>query len=163
MLHRIFRFLLPLLVAAIGHSAQSAMITGGKDINLNNGYQCVEVAGGYTKAGTKIQSWDCWGGFNQQWNFFGGLILGIGSEVNGQGIPPQHSTCMDITGSSAGSLVELNPCNGHASQQWEMRAGQIISVSTSLCLDLGEGFSINGVQLTIQHCSGSLTQQFAIR
>jgi Ricin-type beta-trefoil lectin domain len=163
MLHRTLRFLLPLLVAAIGHSAQSAMITGGTDIHLNNGYQCVEVAGGFTKAGTEIRSWDCWGGFNQQWNIFHGQIFGIGSEVNGQGVPPKNVTCMDITRSSVGSKVVLNPCTGSASQQWEISAGQIISTSTGLCLDLTTGFSKSGVPLTVQTCSSSLTQQFAIR
>lgn len=157
-----FALLLCLAFAGTERPAEAAMITGGTDIDLNNGYQCVEVGGGYTTQGSVMNSWQCWGGFNQQWNFFRGQILGIGSEINGQGATT-NLNCMDIAGSSPGSPVVLNKCTGAASQQWAVRGGAIVSVSLHLCLDLGQGFATSGVQLMINTCSKSLTQLFAIR
>jgi hypothetical protein len=151
-----------LLLTVGGARAQAAMITGGTDINVNNGYQCVEVAGGGTKPGTAIQSWDCWAGFNQEWHFFHGQILGIGSEINAQGAT-SNLTCMDLTGTSAGSGVVLNTCNGSATQQWIVKSGRIESAAAHMCLDLGAGYSTSGVQVTISPCGASMSQQFAIR
>ena len=50
-----FALLLCLAFAGTERPAEAAMITGGTDIDLNNGYQCVEVGGGYTTQGSVIE------------------------------------------------------------------------------------------------------------
>jgi hypothetical protein len=57
-----------------------------------------------------VEIWDCNGGANQQWVLGGnGTIVGVGSGIC---LNPKSS------GTSNGTLIEINTCNGTTNQQW---------------------------------------------
>jgi Ricin-type beta-trefoil lectin domain len=120
--------------------AHSAMIVGG------SGYRCMDVKGSSATNGTPIQSYDCHGGFNQQWNIINGDIRGIGT-LEFAGV----TKCLDVAGFSTadGAVVQLWDCTGGSNQKWTFRSGRIVGTASGKCLDLGTG--ANGPASTEQH------------
>ena len=71
---------------------------------------CLDAVGNGTTPGTKVETWSCNGGANQQWKVnSNGTITGV-----------QSGLCLDVTGASTadGALVELWTCTGGTNQQW---------------------------------------------
>ncbi len=144
-------------------SAHALLITGGSGgaggtAITGIGNQCLEVPGAATTAPiVAVESWDCWAGPNQTWILTNGEFQRIN---NGS------FTCMEVAGSgtTAGSLVQLNTCTGAKNQLWIVQAGGAIeNVNAKLCLDWGAGYTSNGVQLTVQVCSGAAAQKFWLK
>ncbi|MEU5265788.1 arabinofuranosidase catalytic domain-containing protein [Amycolatopsis sp. NPDC021455] len=73
---------------------------------------CLDASGQGTSAGTKVITWSCNGGGNQQWTV----------NSNGTVTGGQSGLCLDVTGASTadGAPVELWTCNGGSNQQWTL-------------------------------------------
>lgn len=75
--------------------------------------------------------------------------------------------CMTATGSSSGSLVQLDPCNGSSAQAWQAAPGANGYVlhpanNTSLCLDVqGDGTS-DGTLVQAWTCNGGNNEEWVI-
>ncbi len=133
--------------------------TTGTLVGASSG-RCLDVYGGQTAPGTKVEIWDCHGGTNQQWTptAAGELRVYGGTQ------------CLDAYNNqtSPGTKVELWTCNGGANQQWRLNAdGTITGVQSGLCLDVTGGNvpagNVNGTQIEIWTCNGGANQQWALR
>jgi endo-1,4-beta-xylanase len=73
---------------------------------------CLGAYDNQTAAGTKVETWPCNGGANQQW------LVNSNGTVTGV----QSGLCLDVTGASTadGALAELWTCNGGSNQQWTL-------------------------------------------
>ena len=115
--------------------------------------RCLDVNGGSTTPGAKVEIWDCNGGSNQEWTptAAGELRVYGGTQ------------CLDATGgsTSAGTKVELWTCNGGDGQKWKVNPdGTITGVQSGLCLDVTGGNTTNGTQTEIWNCNGGAGQQW---
>ncbi|WP_328993590.1 ThuA domain-containing protein [Kribbella sp. NBC_01245] len=114
------------------------------------GGKCVDVSGGSTADGTKIQLWTCTNGPNQQWTVDGTTLRAF-------------SKCMTVAGGSAanGAPVQLSTCNGSGAQNWTAGAnGSLVNTQSNKCLDANGGSTANGTQLIIWTCHGGTNQRW---
>jgi len=161
----------PVLLVAICFLLTAVVPTHAAQIQLNSNapYLCVAVNGGSTAPGTAIISYSCSGSFGQQWNYFNGQLLGLGT-ANGA------SMCLNVNGSieASGALVDLEPCNGGANQQWWIipsltgpDAGTAVIMAfagNGGCLDNSGGPAVGGgTQLVVNNCTLGASQQWILR
>jgi len=79
---------------------------------MNGTTLCLDAYDHQTSPGTKVETWSCNGGANQQWTIASnGSITGV-----------QSGLCLDVSGASTanGALVQLWTCSGAANQQWTL-------------------------------------------
>ncbi|MGA5305900.1 PQQ-dependent sugar dehydrogenase [Nucisporomicrobium flavum] len=113
---------------------------------------CVDVNGGATADGTKIQLWTCNAGANQQWTRTGSTWQSLGK-------------CMGVAGGATadGSAVQLSTCTGSGTQNWTAGAnGSLVNGQSGKCLDANGGSSANGTQLIIWTCHGGTNQRWTL-
>ena len=130
-------------VGTPGASAGPIVGVGGK---------CVDVNGGSTADGTKVQLWTCGGGTNQQWARTGSTLRALGK-------------CLDVNGSATadGTIVQLWTCNGSAAQNWTPQAnGSLNNPNSGKCLDASGNSSADGTQLIIWTCHGGPNQRWTL-
>ena len=120
---------------------------------------CLDLNGGSTANGTRVQMWSCTGGRNQQWLLPAGGTGGPITHVNG--------TCLDALqgGTANGEILGVWACNGGTHQQWTVTsAGQIKDAATGLCLDIDSGGRINGTKAQLWTCyAGNANQVWDVR
>jgi ricin-type beta-trefoil lectin protein len=157
--------LLGVLAACLGGPANAAIL----QINAAAPYVCAAVQGGNTTPGTAVIAYSCSGAPNDQWNYFGGQFLGLGSGANGA------TTCLDVkdSGTTSGTLVDLNTCTGGQNQQWKITNGEnlglsgltlIVGTQSGLCLDSSGGPGVGGgTQLVVNTCTGTGSQNWIAR
>ncbi|KAJ7725250.1 hypothetical protein B0H14DRAFT_3002972 [Mycena olivaceomarginata] len=91
-----------------GSTSQNWTISGG---NLKLfGTKCLDVTGGSTTNGNKLQVWTCASGnTNQLWTVSGNTIQWT-----------SHSSCLDLTDGSVtnGNPIQIWACSGGPNQQW---------------------------------------------
>ncbi|KAJ7114724.1 ricin B lectin domain-containing protein [Mycena epipterygia] len=94
-----------------GSTAQSWTVSGSSLQVFGN--KCLDVTGGATADGTKMQIWTCTGGdTNQEWALSGNTIQWSG-----------HSSCLDLTDGSvaSGNVVQMWACvTGNTNQVWNI-------------------------------------------
>jgi cytochrome c len=125
--------------------------TGSGPITGANG-SCVDVNGGGTADGTKVQLWSCTGGANQQWTRTGSTFRALGK-------------CLDVNGAGTadGTVVQLWTCNGGAAQNWTPQSnGSLVNPNSGKCLDANGGSTANGTQLIIWTCHGGANQRWTV-
>jgi hypothetical protein len=140
-----------------GEAAQASAIASIH--NAQNG-QCVDVFGFGTSDLTRVGTYDCTGGTNQQW-----LINTNGTIEN-----PTSGKCLDanFTGGAAitpnGTIVQIYACWGGANQSWEYDGqGQIRLAGTNKCLDMPNGAPKNQFNdLLIYDCWGGPNQRWTV-
>ncbi|KAJ7032972.1 hypothetical protein C8F04DRAFT_1355506 [Mycena alexandri] len=96
-----------------GSTSQSWTLSGGAIQIFGN--KCLDVTGGATAAGTKMQIWTCsTGSTNQQWSLSGSTIQWSG-----------HSSCLDLTGGSLtnNNVMQIWTCTGGPNQKWTRTTG----------------------------------------
>jgi hypothetical protein len=128
-----------------GTSPRVGPITG-------NAGKCVDVSGGSSADGTKIQLWRCTGSANQQWTVNGNTLRSLGK-------------CMGVAGGSTanGALVQLSSCTGAGGQSWSPGAnGSLVNPQSGRCLDANGAGSADGTQLIIWSCHGGANQRWAL-
>lgn len=114
------------------------------------GGKCVDVSGGSTADGAKIQLWTCNNGANQQWTVNGNTLRAF-------------SKCMTVAGGSTanGTPVQLFTCNGSGAQNWTAGTnGSLVNTQSNKCLDANGGSTANGTQLIIWTCHGGTNQRW---
>lgn len=144
----------------LGTPATAVSLTkaGGQSGAFYNGTAgiCMDDRGSGTAAGTSIQDWACNGGGAQNWTAEpdGTLRSSIGSG---------NCAAAASDGTSAGTLIELEPCSASDSgQQWSPQSNrEIINPASGLCLDNSHG-SANGGQLTIDACDNSADEHWIL-
>jgi hypothetical protein len=118
------------------------------------GSTCADVRGGNIAPKTTVQAWDCLGGPNQQFEFYGSTIYTMGGQ-----------NCLDVfaAGQFPGTPVSSFTCNGTVAQQWTYDNGAIRYPHglPPLCLDAGD--MTNGRQLIVNICNGSASQFWEIK
>ena len=75
--------------------------------------KCLDVSGGGTANGTKVQLWACNGGGDQNW----------APQSDGTLRNPQSGKCLDVSGNNSadGTIVHLWTCNSSAAnQKWTL-------------------------------------------
>jgi type 1 glutamine amidotransferase len=114
--------------------------------------KCVDVAGGNSADGTKIQLLTCNRGTSQQWTVSGTTLRAL-------------NKCMGVAGGSTanGAQVQLSTCNGSGGQNWAAGAnGSLVNSQSGKCLDANGGSSADGTQLIIWTCHGGTNQRWTI-
>jgi hypothetical protein len=123
--------------------ANAAMLTSGNPNPPWGGTVCADVAGANANTGTKVQSWPCHAGPNQQFAFEGQQIFAMGGTM-----------CVDVSGAktSPGTTVGIWSCNRTVAQNWQYtNLGQIMYINGNLCLDATTQAS--GTQLIVNTCA----------
>ncbi|WP_033443064.1 PQQ-dependent sugar dehydrogenase [Saccharothrix sp. NRRL B-16314] len=112
--------------------------------------KCVDVNGGSSADGAKVQLWTCNGGANQRWTMSGTTLRAL-------------DKCMEAAGTADGSLVRLWTCNGGGGQNWAAGAnGSLVNSQSGKCLDANGGSSADGTQLIIWSCHGGTNQRWTL-
>ncbi|MCM4078118.1 ThuA domain-containing protein [Paractinoplanes hotanensis] len=114
--------------------------------------KCVDVSGGSSADGTKIQLWGCTGSAHQQWTVNGNTLRSL-------------NKCMGVAGGSTanGALVQLSTCNGSGGQNWAPGAnGSLVNPQSGKCLDANGAGSADGTQLIIWTCHGAANQRWTL-
>ncbi|MEU5563324.1 ricin-type beta-trefoil lectin domain protein [Micromonospora musae] len=116
--------------------------------------KCVDVNGGGTADGTRVQMWDCiTGATNQQWTLTGdGTIRSLGK-------------CLDVqsSGTTNGTPIHLWTCNDTGAQQWVPGPnGSLRNPQSNRCLDIPASNPSNGRQLQIYDCNGTAAQNWTL-
>ncbi|GAB2791295.1 ThuA domain-containing protein [Amycolatopsis magusensis] len=120
--------------------------TGGPIVGI--GSKCVDVNGGSTTDGAKVQLWTCSGGANQAWTRTGQVFQALGK-------------CLNANGTADGALVQLWTCNGSSSQNWSVQADGTLR-NGGKCLDANGGASADGTQLITWTCNGGTNQRWTV-
>lgn len=130
-------------------AAQSANPPPGGEVVGPRGHCLVDVNAS-TQAGAKIQAETCTtGNVAEIWSV---AANGTYQVLNG---------CMDINGTSSGSQVEYEPCDGASTQVWAHQSnGEIVNSASGLCLD--DPHSSSASQLEILSCTDSSEQQWTL-
>ncbi|WP_434391382.1 RICIN domain-containing protein [Melittangium boletus] len=113
--------------------------------------KCLDVSGGNTASGTRIQLWDCNGSAAQNWAF------------QADGTVRSFGKCLDVSnsGTADGTVIQLWDCNGSAAQQWlHTGANDLVNPQANKCLDVSGGNSASGTPLQLWTCNGSAAQKW---
>ncbi|MDI6098787.1 ThuA domain-containing protein [Actinoplanes sp. NEAU-A12] len=114
--------------------------------------KCLDVAGGGSADGTRIQLWTCNGSAAQVWAVSGQVWRN-----------PASNKCLDVAGGGTanGTKVQLWTCNGSAAQNWGVRSDRTVrNPQSNRCLDVSEAKPDNGRQIHIWDCLGAANQQW---
>jgi len=142
-------------------------------LNSSAPYMCVAVSGGDTAPGTPVLSYSCGDSPQQVWNFTGSKETNQLGQFQGIGTENGESTCLTLSGMTAGSLVNLSPCTTSSEATWTIINGTgfglpasnlILSAVAELCLDSSGGPAVGGGrQLVANNCDGKASQNWDIR
>jgi gluconolactonase len=136
-------------VTAFGATAAQAAATGAI---TGIGGKCLDVTGGASTNGTRVQLWSCNGNASQQWTAADdGSIRALGK-------------CLDVAGASTanGAKVQVYDCNGTAAQQWTASAGRLVNAGSGKCLDATGASSVDGTLLQIWTCGTGSNQLWTL-
>ncbi|GAQ50434.1 PQQ-dependent sugar dehydrogenase [Streptomyces acidiscabies] len=120
--------------------------TGGQITGI--GGKCVDVAGGNSADGTRVQLWTCNGGAQQQWTVNGSTLRALGKCLATAG-----------GGTADGTAVQLGTCDGSAGQNWSVQGDGTIR-NGGKCLDAEGAGSADGTRLIIWTCTGGTNQKW---
>jgi glucose/arabinose dehydrogenase len=115
--------------------------------------KCLDVAGGATADGTKIQLYTCNGTAAQTWT------------VTPNGTVKALGKCLDVAGGATanGTRAQLWTCNGTAAQNWTGNAdGSLRNPQSGRCLDVSQNSSADGQQIHIWDCLGAANQKWVL-
>ncbi|KAJ7884976.1 ricin B lectin domain-containing protein [Mycena leptocephala] len=125
------------------------------------GNKCLDVTGGATADGTKMQIWTCTGGdTNRQWTISGNSIQWSG-----------HSSCLDLTDGSVANnnTMQIWACTGGINQKWTASTALTLfptlnilpGASSTTCLTAPT--KVNGGTVVVEPCvSGSEAQAWEV-
>jgi chitosanase len=142
--------LIPAGVVAYGLMPASAA-TAGPITGL--GGKCVNVAGGSSANGTKVQLYDCNGGTAQTWT--------VGNPDN---TIKALGKCLDVidSGTANGSKLQIYTCDGSGEQKWTASDGRLLNPRSGKCLDVTGSSTANGTQLQIWTCGTGANQKWTL-
>ncbi|MFE3578985.1 ricin-type beta-trefoil lectin domain protein [Streptomyces vinaceus] len=130
-------------------------IVPGSLISIHS-QKALDVAG--WAPGALAQTWDYWGGPNQDFTFNDDNELRIFG-----------NQCLDGGAGTRGTQVTSQPCSGAASQKWvggvniPTSAPMIFHVPSGLCLDVTGWGTENGTPVSLWDCNGGANQKWTTR
>ncbi|MGX6602398.1 PQQ-dependent sugar dehydrogenase [Micromonosporaceae bacterium Da 78-11] len=130
------------------------LATGGPSPVVGFAGKCLDVNGGGSADGTKIQLWTCNATNGQNWAVSGQVWRN-----------PNSGKCLDVAGGGTvnGTKVQLYTCNGSAAQNWVAQAdGTVKNPQSNRCLDVSEVKSTDGQQIHIWDCLGAANQKWVL-
>ncbi|SFW91249.1 glycoside hydrolase family 27 protein [Amycolatopsis australiensis] len=148
------------------HSTVSYRVTPGTGSSIGTAHpiqgasssRCIDVNGGSTTPGTKVDIWDCDGGGNQSWTFTSAGELKAGG------------LCLDASagGTSAGTKLIAWTCHGGANQKFKLNPdGSITGTQSGLCVDVTGGDkpagNVNGTPLELWGCNDDANQNWLLK
>jgi type 1 glutamine amidotransferase len=115
--------------------------------------KCLDVAGGATADGTKVQLYTCNGTAAQTWTVTpNSTIRALGK-------------CLDVAGGGTanGTRTQLWTCNGSGAQVWAAQSnGTVRNPQSGRCLDVSNNSSANGQQIHIWDCHTGANQRWVL-
>ena len=137
------------LLTALGTPGATGAISG-------LGGRCLDIVGGGTVNGTRVQVWDCTGGANQVWlPLLGGMLKN-----------PQSGRCLDVygAGTANGTPLQIWDCNGTANQLWwTLPNGSIENPVSGRCLTAVNWGTANGTGIQIWDCGDDWPQRWSMQ
>ncbi|MEV0982607.1 ricin-type beta-trefoil lectin domain protein, partial [Streptomyces sp. NPDC049915] len=131
--------------------------TGGKTPYVGLADKCLDLKGGLAVGGTAIQLYGCNASPAQNWRF---------SQTPGGTNPDQGTLnvydnwCVQPTGNTAGSAVQIQKCDGSAGQELKRNAsGQLTHVASGLCLSVQAANSANSTPIVLATCDSTKAEQ----
>ncbi|WP_436535598.1 ThuA domain-containing protein [Actinoplanes sp. HUAS TT8] len=116
--------------------------------------KCLDVNGGGSADGTKIQLWTCNGSGAQNWAITGQIWRN-----------PQSGKCLDAAGGGTanGTKAQLWTCNGSAAQNWVAYPDKTVrNPQSGRCLDVSEVKSNDGQQIHLWDCLAAPNQLWTL-
>ena len=111
---------------------------------------CLGLRGGSSADYTPVELQACDSSANQTWSSWS------------DGTFRSNGKCLDVKGSSPGSVVQLWSCNDLGYQWWVLRDDKTVyNPSSGLCLTDPNGSSSPGTQQVIDTCTGATNQQWS--
>ncbi|MGY0065310.1 PQQ-dependent sugar dehydrogenase [Streptomyces sp. QTS137] len=115
--------------------------------------KCLDVDGGGSADGTKVQLWTCNGTAAQTWTLAGdGTFRALGK-------------CLDVSGgaSADGTKVQLWTCNGTGAQRWAPQPdGTVRNLQSARCLDASGGTWNDGTPVHLWTCHTGPNQKWTL-
>ncbi|MCA2218680.1 PQQ-dependent sugar dehydrogenase [Jidongwangia harbinensis] len=115
--------------------------------------KCLDVSGGNSADGTKIQLYTCNSSAAQTWTVTpNSTIKALGK-------------CLDVAGGATGNgtLVQLYTCNNSAAQNWAAQPdGTVRNPQSGRCLDVSQQNSADGQQIHIWDCLAAANQKWTL-
>jgi glucose/arabinose dehydrogenase len=127
-----------------------ATAAGGRITGLAS--KCLDVSGGATADGTKVQLWTCNSTAAQNWDRNGLTLRALGK-------------CLDVAGGGTadGTAVQLWTCNGTGAQNWVPGSGgTLVNPVSGKCLDVSGGNSADGTQVHLWTCNTGANQKWSL-
>jgi glucose/arabinose dehydrogenase len=115
--------------------------------------KCLDVSGGGTADGTKIQLWTCNGTAAQRWT------------VAADGTFQALGKCLDVSGGGTadGTKVQLWTCNGSGAQKWAPQAdGTVRNPQSGKCVDASGGTWNDGTAVHLWTCHTGPNQKWTL-
>ncbi|MFC5959412.1 ThuA domain-containing protein [Streptomyces pratens] len=115
--------------------------------------KCLDVDGGGSADGTKVQLWTCNGTGAQTWTLAGdGTFRALGK-------------CLDVSGGASvdGTKVQLWTCNGSGAQRWAPQPdGTVRNSQSAKCLDASGGTWNDGTPVHLWTCHTGPNQKWTL-
>jgi hypothetical protein len=117
---------------------------------LGIGGACMDLDGGVSFNGNRVQIWPCNGTVAQ--------TVTAGTD----GTLRLVDLCLRGLGGAmtAGTRLEAWTCDGQSAQQWRFVDGRIVNPGTGLCVDTEDRGSSAGTPLVVAVCDGGATQRW---
>lgn len=147
----------PTPTTSIGSSLSfpySTTVLGRAIVGVGSG-RCLDVIGGGTASGTKVQLYDCNGTSAQKWTLLPDGTIRYGNLL----------MCLDIPGGNFtnGNRVQIYSCNNTLSQRWYRISDQTIRSASGKCLDAYRSGTVNGTEVVIWDCGSTSNQKWRVQ
>lgn len=142
---RLALFCYTLLSALYCAQATAAPIHPGLNQSL-----CLDVAGGSSANGARVQIAHCYGNLAQDWQYIGGTLQVLGK-------------CLDVTNgqTTPGARLQIWDCSpGNQNQQWQLTSGTITWKGHSQCVDIPSGKANDGQWVQVYTANNNKAQQW---
>jgi hypothetical protein len=126
--------------------------SGSGEVRGVNG-KCLDVDGGSTADGTRVQLWTCNGSGAQRWT------------VAADGSLQALGKCLDVAGggSADGTRVQVWTCNGTGAQKWAAESGGAVrNPQSGKCLDASGGTWNDGTPVHLWTCHAGPNQKWTL-
>jgi hypothetical protein len=143
------------------YDGQVERITGqgsnGKTAYIGLADKCLDLKSALAQAGQPIQLYSCNATVAQKWTF---TPAPDQTDPDLGTLSVYDTWCVQPAGSTAGSAVQIQKCDGSAAQRLERTsAGQLRHPASGLCLAVKDGGTANGTPIVLAVCDANSTAQ----
>jgi hypothetical protein len=124
-------------------------------LQANTDVPCVDDTGDSSASGNPVQVWMCLEDPSQEWT------------VESNGTIQINGLCLDTSdgGTTAGTAVVVNTCDGSSTQVWTWASGSshtLVNKGANECLNDPSSDTANGTKLQIWTCSSTTSEQWRL-